>query len=558
MTLPGHFGPWDDAAFERAGASDRLVLLSIGTKWCHWCHVMEETTWADAAVQAELTTGFVAIRVDAETRPDLAARYEDYGWPATIVLHPNGTDLVKLRGYVPPERMLSLLRAVRADPTPGPSAIAGPAPVSGPFDDALRAELVDRSVSGWDEAEGGWGTTTKYLDLGNLDWSLARGRTGDDAALQRARTVVDKTTTLVDPVWGGAFQYSEGGVWDKPHFEKIAWVQAADLTAFACASALWGGDNYRQAGDAIVRYVDAFFTADDGAFYTSQDADLVRGQHAAGYFDLDDAGRRAQGMPFIDTSVWPRENGLIIEAFAWRAMWLGDDAARDRAVRAWLAVEGRFPMGDTGPMRSEAGETYLGDVTAMGKAAFTLWQATGDDVWLERSMDLASTVPAYRAHAGGFVTSLSRGRLVPFPSLDENVELSRWAKLLAAATGDVKWKEVSAHALLAVAERVRAPRLAVGAALLADAEHAASPLDVKVVGSGPLATELWRSALADPSSFRLIRRWEGAGSAPDWATDLPELDGATSAFVCRQGTCVEVRDASGLRVQMQGGYKQAG
>src|SRR6185503_7000571 len=36
---------WSDAAFERARADDRLVLLDLGAVWCHWCHVMEETTY---------------------------------------------------------------------------------------------------------------------------------------------------------------------------------------------------------------------------------------------------------------------------------------------------------------------------------------------------------------------------------------------------------------------------------------------------------------------------------------------------------------------------------
>ncbi|HEV7500577.1 MAG TPA: DUF255 domain-containing protein, partial [Vicinamibacteria bacterium] len=41
---------WSDSAFARARAEGRLVLLDLGAVWCHWCHVMEETTYKDPEV----------------------------------------------------------------------------------------------------------------------------------------------------------------------------------------------------------------------------------------------------------------------------------------------------------------------------------------------------------------------------------------------------------------------------------------------------------------------------------------------------------------------------
>ena len=41
---------WSDYVFARAKAEKRLVLLDLDAVWCHWCHVMEETTYADPAV----------------------------------------------------------------------------------------------------------------------------------------------------------------------------------------------------------------------------------------------------------------------------------------------------------------------------------------------------------------------------------------------------------------------------------------------------------------------------------------------------------------------------
>src|SRR5262249_30654899 len=67
---------WSDAVFARAAREHRLVLLDLGAVWCHWCHVMEETTYKDPDVTALLRDHFVAVRVDQDARPDLSNRYE--------------------------------------------------------------------------------------------------------------------------------------------------------------------------------------------------------------------------------------------------------------------------------------------------------------------------------------------------------------------------------------------------------------------------------------------------------------------------------------------------
>ena len=41
---------WSDDLFARAQAEQRFVILDLEAVWCHWCHVMEEQTYADPAV----------------------------------------------------------------------------------------------------------------------------------------------------------------------------------------------------------------------------------------------------------------------------------------------------------------------------------------------------------------------------------------------------------------------------------------------------------------------------------------------------------------------------
>ena len=82
--------PWDAQTFARAAAQDRPILLSISAVWCHWCHVMDETTYSDPGVIETINRRFVPIRVDNDRRPDINARYNMGGWPTTAFLTPDG------------------------------------------------------------------------------------------------------------------------------------------------------------------------------------------------------------------------------------------------------------------------------------------------------------------------------------------------------------------------------------------------------------------------------------------------------------------------------------
>src|SRR5439155_25892519 len=86
---PVHWHPWGEAAFQRARAEDKPVLLDIGAVWCHWCHVMDGESYEDPEVAGLLNREFVCVKVDRDERPDVDARYQravqaltgQGGWP---------------------------------------------------------------------------------------------------------------------------------------------------------------------------------------------------------------------------------------------------------------------------------------------------------------------------------------------------------------------------------------------------------------------------------------------------------------------------------------------
>ena len=182
---------WSPELFDRARAEQRLVILDLEAVWCHWCHVMEKTTYRDAKVVALLKSKYLAVRVDQDANPDLSARYGDWGWPATIIFRADGTELAKWRGYLPPERMAGLLEAFIADPSPGPSARFSPEDItpaeSHLLDAAQRADLVRRGEEFYDRTNGGWGEFNKFIDTESMDLLLVAAEKGDAEAARRAR-----------------------------------------------------------------------------------------------------------------------------------------------------------------------------------------------------------------------------------------------------------------------------------------------------------------------------------------------------------------------------------
>ena len=167
---------WSDEAFARAKREKRYILLDLEAVWCHWCHVMEETTYHDAKVAQAIAKSYIALKVDQDARPDLSRRYDEYGWPATVVFAPDGTEIVKRRGYIPPERMGILLDAIVADPSPlkyrdqasidtysATHVLAAP----------VRKQLAQRFASTHDFKLGGLDQKQKYLDRDTVEYALA-------------------------------------------------------------------------------------------------------------------------------------------------------------------------------------------------------------------------------------------------------------------------------------------------------------------------------------------------------------------------------------------------
>ena len=170
-----------------------------------------------------------------------------------------GKEIVKRQGYIEPSEMIAMLKAIIADPSPGPSVRPEVEVKFGEnslLPDDLRKELENRYFGQYDSKHGAWGFDQKFLEWNSAEYAMARARTGDKQSEQMARQSLNAQLNLVDPVWGGVYQYSVGGDWNEPHFEKIMAMQAGNLRIYSLAYEEWHDPAYLKAAQDVQRFLE--------------------------------------------------------------------------------------------------------------------------------------------------------------------------------------------------------------------------------------------------------------------------------------------------------------
>ncbi|HEY4220508.1 MAG TPA: DUF255 domain-containing protein, partial [Myxococcota bacterium] len=492
---------WSAETFARAKADKKIVVVAIETQWCHWCHVMDEQTWSDPALRALVAERFVAIREDADARPDLAERYADWGWPALALLSPDAQPITELRGYQDKVAFTALLSSLvhkldrgQALERPATSvSTAAATPLDAIYD--IAQKQLDAS---YDKKRGGWGAVQKYPFYAPVEQAFLHAfLRGDDEAAARGAQSMTAELALIDPVDGGMFQYSLDSVWTAPHYEKLAEVNGNALGSLARAFSATRDDAYRQGGDHIAAYLARTLRDPvSHAFYANQDADVgTRGDRpfliGKSYYALDAAGRRAAGAPFVDTHVYASHNGRIIAGLARfaaataNAEWLTAAADAARAIEQTHAAPGR-----AGAFVHAAGDSdvHLADQVAMGHAYLELYEASGDPVWRERARAVAGALRAFHDDkAGGFFEHPPGASdvLAVRKPIKQNAEAARFLLKLGRLDDDEALKGLALGALAAFSNpaAVEDEGRTIGEYLLALEEARAEPLHFAIVSA---------------------------------------------------------------------------
>lgn len=461
---------WNRDAFELAAERGVPVLLSISASWCHWCHVLDGEAFSDPEVISVVNSDYVPIRVDTDVRPDVNSVYNMGGWPTVALLDHDG-QVLSGATYLPTTRMLEWLRRTvatfpmrvtsrqRSDSIKkAPAHIAGYTPTLRP-----RSDVLSWMRREYDEVHGGFGTEPKFPMFDCLALAIDEyAATGDSFWAQVFKGSLAAMTGrgTYDAVEGGLFRYSTTRDWSVPHFEKMLLDNALLLSVcgrgYAATSEGWLIDVAERTYDYLKS---TLFMDVPGAFAGSQDAD-------ESYYRLQTRRlREASRAPSVDRRIYADWNSVMANALitCGRTMhnqsWVDHGVSLLRRVHdlCFDAVNGMAHVWHGRP--SVWGLAH--DTIAYGAACLSAYSATGDALWKERSLLLASRLVSTHG-MGGIVTRLKvpddpPGFERPIHDFHENAYAAIWlvgASALADSRSDADTLRSTALNCLAVCDRL--------------------------------------------------------------------------------------------------------
>jgi len=553
---------WGEMAFDQARRQDKPVLLDIGAVWCHWCHVMDTGipgdqvhtgTYSDPAVANLINESYIPIKVDNDRRPDINARYNMGGWPTTAFLTPDG-DLIYGETYVPPGRMLSLLRYIAesyrnkkpeiakriADrvkesdlPQSGTERVSN-VPEQAP--DYVVSELADH----YDPTYGGFGQQPKFPQCAVLRFALNLAARGDQEMVDIVKTTLIQMAGggMYDRHAGGFFRYSTTRDWNIPHYEKMLEDNAQLSDLCMRAGYLFDDEELVQVGIDVHRWL--FSTMLDpatGCFAGSQDADKEEG-----YYGKSLQERKVMPTPYIDRTIYAGWNALAVCSLATRYRVGGDPEVLDTARRAYAFIThnvlGSHYWADG---HAQGAKDLLGDLTSAIRAAIDLWEITGEPDYLTDAARFAQTlINELEDDQGGFFDIKPEAGAIgelarPKKEIVENAEAALALINLSICSGDQRYRAAAERALCAFGESYE--RWSYFAAPYASAVQAALEPQISVVLTGTRDDErlrgLRRAAWLAPRDTVTCRIVAGGNEAEY----PPDPDGRPLAYVCIGTTC---------------------
>ncbi len=401
---------WSTGAFEEARRSKKPVILDITAVWCHWCHVMDETSYSDEGVAELIKRLYIPVRVDVDRRPDIAERYSFGGYPTTALLTSEGV-VITGGTYVPPEQLKDLLQSVSDFYGKEEGVIIPPKeetkpPVKGDLGGDILKDVLDVILENFDSSYGGFGTQPKFPAPEAVDLALSEHRRSrDEVMLFMATKTLEGIQGIYDPVEGGFFRYSVTEDWKIPHYEKMLEVNAGLLLNYLRAYQATGRKAFRETAEGVLAYLSThLYDPARGCFLGSQDADEE-------YYKFGKEERSKRRAPAIDRTVYADWNAKAAEAFL-EASLLLDERWREQALRALdfllanCCRDGRvYHYYVEGPELPG----LLRDQVHVAKALSQAYLVTGEGRYLEAAQAITGHILGeYAAPEGGFFDTVER------------------------------------------------------------------------------------------------------------------------------------------------------
>jgi uncharacterized protein YyaL (SSP411 family) len=489
---------WGKAPFATADRAGKPVLLSLTAPWCEWCKQMDEETYSDPKLAANVGDSFVPIRVDIDRNPRVRERYNMGGFPTTVFLTPDG-EVLSGATYLGLDGMRQVIDSVRkswdakgSSAGSVPRSLAGEDLPSGEVTADIEAHMVEQVAAAFDEEFGGWGTGAKFPLPRTIEFALKRDR-------QRAtRTLEAVQTHLYDTYAGGFYRFAENRSWGEPHREKLVDENAALVRAFTSGYLYTGEDSYQNTAEGTVDYLTT--TAWNGDAFAASQA-------ASDYYLLEPTEREDAEEPHVDTTAFADRNGMAAEALFRFAAVTDHEAATRYAERALeyvletLVDDGRVAHFDG--ENSDSG--LLADQARVLSGLTAAAQVTGTDGWLTPARAVADDAIDRLVDDGSFLDGepsavglLDR----PLRPLETNAEMADALLDLWGLTAEDRYRDAATEALASFAGAYDRMGVEVAGYATASARAHYDPL---VVRTPPAGTDLHRAALRIADHEKVVR-----------------------------------------------------
>ncbi|TMB99349.1 MAG: thioredoxin domain-containing protein [Chloroflexi bacterium] len=398
---------WGDDAFRKARETGKPILLALSAVWCHWCHVMDETSYSDEGVISYINEHYVPVRVDNDQRPDINARYNLGGWPTTAFLTPDG-EVLTGGTYIPPDQMKDLLPKVNvyyrsnkgeveqkvADARIRRAAAQGEAS-RGELSPAVFDVILQNISTNYDPVFGGFGEAPKFPHTDANDLLLyAHRKTRDPDLLHMARKTLEFMANgeVFDQEWGGFFRYATRRDWSEPHYEKMLEDNANLLRNVLALHRMTGAEGHADVARRTIDYLNwKLRDGERGYFYGSQDADEQ-------FYKLSREGRQQQAEPYIDRTCYTSWNAMAVSAYLEASWTLDRPDLRDAALKTldflWEGLRdaesgSMYRYLPAGPEAQPQILGLLGDQAHTARALLDAAEVTGYSAYIDRALELA-------------------------------------------------------------------------------------------------------------------------------------------------------------------------
>lgn len=566
--------PWSEKIFQKAKELDRPILLAISAVWCHWCHVMDQTTYSDKNVAKLIEERYVPIRVDRDQRPDIDKRYNMGGWPTVAFLTPDG-EVITGATYIPPQQMKPLLQRVSRFYKENKSDIKVKLKeiekeeikvplieygLNHEFFQSIIDSLTLEIASSFDSLHGGFGNAPKFPQSGALTLALLEYHIqGHKALLNIVTKTLQKmsVTSIYDKDEGGFFRYSTTRDWSIPHYEKMCEDNAKLLVNYLETYQVTGEETFKETAYGILTYVDANLSDQaNGGFYGSQDADEE-------YYKLSRSERRKRTSPRVDKTLYTSWNALMISAYLLASVVLGNLSYRNFALRTVdLLLENSFSSRKGMYHHYFSGKRHLPglliDQASMIRCLIDAYQSTSDRKFLNYAESIAKFVLNNLWNdAGGFydrpknaeALGALKALVKPF---DENSIAADAFLRLHYLTGKEKYLESARRTLEHFASSYQRYGITAAAYGLA-VELYLRPVQIHIVGSkkDSVTRRLLNESLRVYNSLKVIEILDPAADTERLTNLKYPATKTPRAYVCFEGTCTSVEDPEGIAKKIE-------